>query len=197
MGDLDDMNATPLGKLPLPAVQSKGDGPKVDMGTSYADILKQMNAPKGEAAPQQQQYQQQFSPAAASTAHQYQQQFMPPVQYQNYEAVPHEERQPRQPRQQAAPPRRSRVAAHPPPPPAKRRPREEAGPGWLARARQYKSSLLVAAVVLVVLMYVSPKLAQLVPRLLTPMGKFNFAGLLIVAALCGGIHRVADVYVRP
>lgn len=193
MGDLDDMNATPLGKLPLPAVQMKGDGPKVDMGTSYADILKQMNAPKGETGAQQFQQQQQFSPAAASTAHQYQQQFLPPVQYQNYEGAHHQ--QERQQRMVAAAPRRPRAA--PPPPPAKRRSRDDAaGPGWLAKARLYKSSILVAAVVLVVLMYVSPKLAQLVPRLLTPMGKFNFMGLLIVAVLCGGIHRVADVYVR-
>lgn len=43
MGDLDDMNATPLGKLPMPMVQSKADAPRVEMhAASYEDILKEM-----------------------------------------------------------------------------------------------------------------------------------------------------------
>jgi hypothetical protein len=44
MGDFDDMNATPLGKLPMPTVQSKQDEPRLDMGPNYADILKEMQA---------------------------------------------------------------------------------------------------------------------------------------------------------
>ena len=42
------------------------------------------------------------------------------------------------------------------------------------------------------LRYVAPKLGSLAPALLAPSGKFNVAGLGIIAVLAGGIHRVAD-----
>lgn len=63
-------------------------------------------------------------------------------------------------------------------------------------ARAYKSSIIVGLTVLAVLVYVAPKLAQTVPQLLAPTGKFNTVGLLALAILCGGIHRVADRYVK-
>jgi hypothetical protein len=58
--------------------------------------------------------------------------------------------------------------------------------------KQYKTSLLVVAVMFAVLWYVAPRLAATAPALLAPSGKFGPAGLLVLAVMTGGIHRVAD-----
>lgn len=184
MGDFDDMNATPLGKLPLPAVQSKSDGPRADMGSSYADILKQMAA-----KPQPQPQQQQQPMAAMGTA-----------MGMGMQADPF--------------PRSAALAQHAPEPPVRyrkrharyddddvddydeyRRPTRRGASIWW-RLKQNKSSILVMLVVFAVLWYVAPKLAQMVPALLNASGKFNAMGLLSVAAVSGGLHRVADHYVK-
>lgn len=189
MGDFDDMNATPLGKLPMPAVQSKSDAPRLDTSTSYADILKTMNAAEPAAptpqAPPMYSPSTAYSPPPQITAAQY---YTPPA------------------RRAAA-----RKAVAKPTPKKKvyvsssssdsssddeRRYKPKKKGAWLARIKEYKTSILVTVVVLLVLLYVSPRLAQMVPRLLTPTGKFNFAGLFILSAMSGGIHRVADTYIK-
>lgn len=183
MGDMEDMNATPLGKLPMPAVQSKGDGPRVDMSAaSYSDILKEMNnnVPAAVGPPQQPQFQQ------------FQQQGPPPQQMMM--APPQQQQQMMQHMMMAAPASRSRRGGRAPAAAHKRG--DGGGGGWMARAREYKTSLLVAVVVFLVLSYAAPKLAQLAPQLLTPMGKFNTMGLLLIGASCGGIHRVMDHYIK-
>lgn len=214
MGDFDDMNATPLGKLPMPAVHSKQDEPRVDMGPSYSDILKEMQRDRqpavAPAAPQ---------PAAGGPQAQGVPQFAAPHQYQQYQQ--HQQHQ----QHAMVPPSPPSYAQEPQedyysPPPhrpavprkrgrAERRRRgpdpddDDVGPGpgprmcrggLLGRLREYKSSLLVTAIVFLVLWYAAPKLAAAAPQLLTPTGRFNVAGLLVIAGTAGGIHRAADHY---
>lgn len=201
MADFDDMNATPLGKLPLPAVQSKADGPRVDgASVSYADLLKDMTASqRGGAgpAPQQQHQAPQHQTMDAPLPQQFgygggqaPQQHFPQMQQQ-----PEEQMYARYPSRMTMP----RARKHAPPPPSRRRQSSSsrAGRGVLAKVREYKSSLLVTLIIFLVLWYAAPKLAQLAPQLLNPgTGKFNMAGLLVIASACGGIHRLADRYVQ-
>ena len=186
--EFDDMNATPLGKLPMPAVQSKGDAPRVDMGTSYTDILKEMSksrdapqAPPQAAAPQLPPRPQQMHP----------QQMHPQMHLQ-----PHDERPDAAefvPREgfyvPQRPPPQPHVAARPPSMGRHKRSR-----GAWDKVREYRTSLLVAGIVFVLLWYIAPKLAAAAPQLLTASGRFNLAGLAIIAAMAGGIHRVVDHY---
>lgn len=188
MGDFDDMNATPLGKLPMPAVQSKGDGPRVDMTPSYSEILEQMKKPPQQEVPQAPQAPQQLAgnPLAGNPLADFQQQHFP-QQHPSAAMGPPPRQRP--PRHYMPPPRRR------PEPAPLRRSKHTGGGGVKSVLRTYKSSILVACTVLAVLMYVAPKLAQTVPQLLAPTGKFNTVGLLMLAIMCGGIHRVADRYV--
>lgn len=192
MGEFDDMNSTPIGKLPLPVVQSKADGPRVDLSTSYADILKAQAAqpPPGPSSlqpPHQQHQQHQFAPepAAAGLSNIVAQHFDAPV-------------------------------AQGPPPMRRRRSRRyddddddddviddghfvgrrgrRCG-GLLHKLLQYKTSLIVVVVMFLMLWYVAPKLAQVAPVLLSPSGKFNTLGLLAISVATGGVHRVVDHYV--
>lgn len=195
MADFEDMNATPLGKLPLPAVQSKGDGPRVDMAASYTDILKDMGGAQQQPHQGHQAQQPHHHQGQAQQMHfqqQFQQQFQPPPQQHQYDMVaPQYPHRPHRPHRQAGARRRKaapvRIAAT----------ASRASKGGLAaKLSKYKSSLLVTFVVFLVLMYAAPKLAQAVPQLLTPAGKFSSLGLLLIAAACGGIHRVLDHYVK-
>lgn len=192
MADFDDMNATPLGKLPMPVVQSKGDAPRVDgRSTSYEDLLKEMRqAPPQQQPPLQPQLQpqlQQPQPQPQFGAHQFQpQQPQPQPQFQPPQFQPqYQQPQYQQPDDDYEPhyARRPRRRPRPPPPP----------PRWAAQLAKYKSSLLVAVVVFLVLLYAAPRLAQLVPRLVSPAsGRFNVAGIAVIAVASGGVHRLAD-----
>lgn len=75
----------------------------------------------------------------------------------------------------------------------KRKSPELSGPWKLVH--QHKSSLLVAGIVFVVLSYVAPRLASAVPHFLTPAGRFNAMGIVAVAVMCGGAHKLASAYV--
>ena len=183
--EFDDMNATPLAKLPMPAVQSKTDTPRVDMGTSYTDILKEM-ANSREA-------QQREQPARPE-------QFRPePLRPEQFRPEPaRDEGGPdgfapiapqHAPREIVYVPQQVQQPVYP----AARYKRPRGGGTW-AKVREYRTSLLVAAIVFVLLWYIAPKLATAAPQLLTPTGRFNMAGLGIIAAMAGGIHRVADKY---
>lgn len=181
MGDFDDMNATPLGKLPLPAVQNKGDAPRLD-AVSYDEILKtiktqDIQAPQAPQAPQ-------FAPPPQPPQHAPQH---APQQYEYAAQLPPAPQQ-YAPQRQYVPRRRLPVRA---PPAGKCN-----GGGLVPTLRRYRTSLLVAVVVFAVLLYVAPRLAAAAPQLLTPNGKFNAAGLAVVAIACGGIHRVVDTYVH-
>ena len=186
MGDIDDMNATPIGKLPLPVMQSKNDGPRVDSSASYADILKDMRAPGGGgggpvAAPQ----------FAAPQFHQ-------PVHHQPMQqpqfAPPQMEFQPEPPQRYQARRRRPRYVEED----DDYVDRGARARGLVARIKAYKSSILVAGIVFGVLWYVAPKLAQMVPQFVNPAtGRFNVLGLVAIAFVSGGIHRLADTYIKP
>jgi hypothetical protein len=58
--------------------------------------------------------------------------------------------------------------------------------------RQYKPGLLVAAVVLVMLVYGVPRLKQFVPQLATPTGRLSYAGLAVVSLLTGAVFQASS-----
>ena len=188
--EFDDMNATPLGKLPMPAVQTKGDAPRVDMGTSYSDILNEMSREASQPAVAHQPSSiahQQMHPAAVPAAPP-----TPPLQQplQHAHTEAYAEYSP-------PPPTESYGYGPPPPRVPLRRPAvvpRRRKPSVWHTLKEYKSSLLVAAIVFALLRYVAPKLAGSVPQLLTPSGRFNAMGLTIIALMAGGVHRLADHY---
>jgi hypothetical protein len=217
MGEFDDMNATPLGKLPMPVVQSKADGPSIDArSSSYEDILKDMRAgERPQQAPQfppaqerftdgggqfnprqlqQLQQQQAPSPAQLPQLHQQLQQLQQPQQLQHLQQHLQEHPQQHmqqnlqhplplqhpqaQPSQFAAKPRRSKPSLH---------------GSTLSFIGHYKSTLIVIGIVFLVLTYVAPRLSRGVPRLLDPTtGRFNVAGIAVLALVSGGMFRGVD-----
>lgn len=76
--------------------------------------------------------------------------------------------------------------------------RRGGGKGWglVDKLRSFRSTLLVILVVFGVLQYVAPKVGSTLPYVLGPTGRLNMAGMLVLAVICGGIHRVSDTYVR-
>lgn len=76
-----------------------------------------------------------------------------------------------------------------------RKRRVKARAGILETLRRYKSTALVVVVTFLAMWYVAPKLAAAFPRLLTPTGRLNLAGLALVALTVGGSHRLADRYI--
>lgn len=198
--EFDDMNATPLGKLPMPAVQTKGDAPRVDMGTSYSDILKEMSReasqpPAVAHQPSSIAHQQMHPPAVPAAPP------TPPLQQQQLQLQqPHQQAHTEAFAEYSPPPPAESYGYGPPPPRAPVRlrrptvvPRRRKPSVWHT-LKEYKSSLLVAAIVFALLRYVAPKLAVSVPQLLTPSGRFNAMGLTIIALMAGGVHRLADHY---
>lgn len=187
--EFDDMNATPLGKLPMPAVQSKNDAPRMD-AASYTDILKEMTSAQREPPP---------TAPAPSQAHQQQQQ--PPPQPHHAAPIDMAAILPPPPPTPPSPASQPQGEAYQPQQqyrvvyPARRLIGKKRRGGMhrlFDRVREYRTSALVTAVVFLMLWYVAPKLAHAVPQLLTPSGRFNMAGLAILAVMAGGIHRVAD-----
>lgn len=199
MSDFDDMNATPLGKLPMPVVQSKNDASRMDPASagSYSEILKTMTADRPASMPTMPMN---TSPHDAKSTMamggSLQGLLRPPVAAPAV-AEPTEYMQDEAPWRHAYndyPPRRKRVAVK------RAKPTPDAPPQThAARAlelmKTYRTSILVGLVVFLVLKYVAPKLATALPgQVLTANGKFNARGLLLLAAMAGGIHRVADRY---
>lgn len=193
MGDFEDMNATPLGKLPMPAVQSKNDGPRVDMSASYSDILKEIAAPPPPQMQMQMQQPMQQQPQA-------QMQAMPSqfsqAQFQVPDAYHHQQEDEYHHPAMRAPHARQRQRMQPVVTKSRRGDGGGGGGGVWAKIKEYKSSLLVTLIVFLILSYVTPKLASTVPQLLNQTGKFNALGLFVIAGTCGGIHRVMDHYVK-
>lgn len=190
--DFDDMNATPLGKLPMPIMQSKADAPRVDPGVSvsYADILRTMGTdqtatPVQQAQPAVQQPVQQQAPPPLQQALQpaLQQQFpgatmLQPPQAQHM-AVSMDDRYYARPQPRAAVKRRRWEPARARAPLSK----------WLGA---YKNAVIVLAIVFAVTLVVAPRLAATFPVLARPGMRLTPPGLALVALLCGGIYRVAE-----
>lgn len=188
--DFEDMNATPLGKLPpMPIMQSKADSPPVDMtaNTSYADILRtikgdQATSVNPQPQPVQLQQPQQGGQAVQGQMDQMQalqaMQAMQAMQYYN-------------PPRQQAPPRQQKRRRSPPPPQRK----AQGLAGVLRRALgQYKNAALVIAIVFAVMRWVGPKLAAQLPFLSRPTSQgLSAPGLFLASVLCGGVYRVAEL----
>ena len=64
--------------------------------------------------------------------------------------------------------------------------------------RQYKPGLLVAAIVLVMLVYGVPRIKAAIPHLVTPVGRLNHVGFVAVALLTGAAYQASSKFVlRP
>ena len=185
--DFDDMNATPLGKLPMPIMQSKADAPKVDLGAasvSYADILRTMGTGE-QASPQQPPQQQPLLQAS-----------LPPQQAPQFQQQSAQAMQ-APPAQHMALTMDDRYYARPPSSAKRRRrrwsPPRNGGRTLLSRwLGAYKNAAIVLAIVFVVTLMVAPRLAATLPALARPGMRLTPAGLALVALLCGGIYRAAE-----
>ena len=181
---MDDMNATPLGKLPPPIIQSKQGMPPVDM-PNYRDLLSQMESSKGAptdflSAPMDMQ----SGPQQPMPMMQPQQQAM---MMQQQPMVMQTQQQPMQPMQPMQPvqPMQWDAGSYPGPPPA-----AEGHGGLVMRfVRANRSTLLVVAVVLLTLLFVAPRLAR-VQRFATLDGQLSLVGKVAAAAVAGGAHRL-------
>lgn len=196
--EYEDMNATPLGKLPMPIIQSKADAPKIDAtaSTSYADILRTMATDPNRAAsvqpPQQQQQQaaqqqqqqqmvqQQLVQQQMAQQQMAQQQMSPPPQHvtpQYYDPGYYDRPRPVSVR------RRSRSTM----------PKPHRARTVLAQLAQYKNAAIVIVIVFAVMRWAAPRLAAVAPTMAHPAPPgLRTPGLLLMAALCGGIYRAAE-----
>lgn len=179
----EDMNATPLSKLPPPLVQSRrpevphgmppggpSDGARKIKDVSaptYAELLREMDT----VAPPQHQHEA------------YEEQYPdPPVE-------PYPQQPPRDP-----PPQRARQPrqSDPPPPPHAPVPIPSGGLVW-----RHRYTILVAVIVMAMLMYGVPKLQVAAPTLFSPMTmyKLNVTGAAVVAVSSAGIYATLATYV--
>lgn len=181
----DDMNATPLSKLPPPMVQSRRPEPPQSLSPggpsdggrkskemtapTYAELLREMDATPG--PPAHNEYEETYEDAYVD-APQY-----PPQQQSRAE--------PPRPRAPSSP---TPVPPRPAPPP----PVHRGGLLW-----RHRSTILVALIVMVLLMYGVPKLQTAAPSLFSPMTmyKLNLTGAAVVAASAAGIHATLSTYV--
>lgn len=214
----EDMNATPLGKLPAPPImQSKSDAPRIDdaTGTSYADILKGMSAGQQQAAGQQAhpatmhpatmhpatmhhpvaaalQVQPQMSDRTlAQPVHQYTTQ--PVIQSEPmHHQVQYHSRDLNRRTSLRKPRGEQRQRCQRRQQGQQRQQRRPRGSSVSEALFKYRNALVVVVIVFAVLRWVSPRLLT-IPRLASLDGhRLNVPGLLILACLCGGIYRAAE-----
>ena len=188
-GSLDDMNATPLGKLPAPMVQNNKGKPSVEV-PSYRDLLRDVDTTPPQApaqappppppppAPSPPVHPDYGAYQVAAPTYATQNTYMPQV--------------PSTPQYMAPPPPPQYHQPYPdyeplPPEPPAERPQG----GLLTRlVRSNKSTLVVVAVVFVLLAFVNPRLAR-VSRLAAADGSLSLLGKLAAAALAGASYRLA------
>jgi hypothetical protein len=192
MADLDDMNATPMSKLPPPVMQSKQGMPTLE-SPSYQDLLQDTErhrpgaAPLPAAAPLTAPPMHSQQPASdAMTAQQYQY-MMHMMQLQHQAAAQASAQAPAQASAHAP----AQAAAHaplPPPPPQ----------SWLVtHVRHHRMFLSVCVVVFVLLMFVIPRLAR-VARFATFDGKLNLMGTAAASVIAASLVGVTSlVYPNP
>jgi hypothetical protein len=195
MSYADDMNATPLNKLPPPVVQSKQDlmGPAAP--PNYKDLLTKMDVNAG-------------GPPAASRAQQMmmmQQQDDEPEEY-----YPQQQQQQQQmmygpPPQGMFPGYNTYNSYDPPPQP---QPRHEpshrsskklksalkdknGGGGVMGFLKKHKNVIIVAIVAFLAMRYVAPRLRAF-PMMLSPVGGLSAPGMAVVALLIGASTKVSD-----
>ena len=187
----DDFHATPISKLPPPAVQTRrpdnpSDGlpPPISMKKNegkdfgpqdYNSLIKDMDgAPAGHAQQQHTYYDDDFPPRDIRDT--------PPPRYY-------------------APPRQHHTTAAPlSPAPTQPIPASAAAApqtsGITSFVKKYKAAIIVALIVLVMKVYGIPKLSASAPGLLSPVTSYNLtlAGNAVVAAVSGCMFAVLSAY---
>lgn len=199
MSYADDMNATPLNKLPPPVVQSRQDaGPSAP--PNYKDLLTNVDVNARGAPPSRAQ----------------QQMMMMQQQQQQEEDVPDDEYYPQQQPQQP-----QHMMYGPPPQgmypgyntynnydlPQKHEPSHRSsskkksalkdkkgggnGGGVMGFLKANKNVLIVAIVAFLAMRFVAPRLRNF-PMMLSPMGGLSAPGMAVLALLIGASTKVAD-----
>jgi len=194
MSYADDMNATPLNKLPPPVVQSKQDlmGPAAP--PNYKDLLTNMDVnagpPAASRAQQMMMMQQQEDnePEEFYPQEQQQQQMMygPPPQgmfpgYNTYNS--YDQPQQQQPR-------------HEPSHRSSKKPKsalkdKNGGGGVMGFLKTHKNVIIVALVAFLAMRYLAPRLRAF-PMMLSPVGGLSVPGMAVVALLIGASTKVSD-----
>lgn len=209
---LDDYNATPMGKLPPPVMQSKQSMPPID-APNYRDLLKEMDHAHVQPAPATKEYAtqstylaQQPPPAAMpQMPAQMPPQMQPQVQPQMLPQVQAHPQAARTPYASSQPPQYQAgahegyygsnnddyynaeyedYAAEAQPEGAQKR-------SLLSRlVASHKPTLVVIAAVFLVLFFIVPRLARM-PRFATFDGHLNLLGKMAAAAAAGGAYHVS------
>ena len=193
MSYADDMNATPLNKLPPPVVQSKQDlmgGPAAP--PNYKDLLTNMDVgpPVASRAQQMMMQQQDDEPEEFYPQEQQQQQqhmmYGPPPQgmfpgyntYNSYDPPP--QQQPRHEPSHRSSSKKLKSAL-----------KDKNGGGVLGFLKTHKNVIIVALVAFLAMRYLAPRLRAF-PMMLSPMGGLSMPGMAVVALVIGASTKVSD-----
>lgn len=180
-GGDEDMNATPISKLPPPVLQTKQGQAPVEL-PNYRDLLTEMESSAVQALPQS-------APPPPPPQQQQQQYAAPPPPYS---PPPYSPPPPPPPYSYAPAPHAydPYVDVHDTPSPA---PLEAAEPqeGWFQRTlKANKPTLVVLAVVLLTLLFVVPRLSRM-PRFVGLDGQLSLLGKGAAAAVAAAAYRLA------
>ncbi len=198
MSYADDMNATPLNKLPPPLVQSKQDAGAA-APPNYKDLLNNMDVNAGNAGPSRAQQQmmmmQQQDDGDDEQYYPQQQQQYPPQMYgppppgmypgyntyNSYEPPP----QRHEPSHRSSKKTKSALKD--------KKSGGGGGGGVMGFLKANKNVLIVAIVAFLAMRFVAPRLRAF-PMMLSPMGGLSAPGMAIVALLIGASTKVADMF---
>ena len=184
-GALEDMNATPLGKLPPPALQTKQGQVPVE-APSYRDLLSEMES----SARQPQQLQQGPLPPPPPPPPP-----MPQYAPQQYSPPPPQQYSPPPPQQYGPDPYATAApyySPYPDPPPLQPAAPAESTMQRLLRAN--KAALVVLGLVLLTLLVVVPRLSRM-PRFIALDGQFTLTGKVAASAIAAVAYRLVMLVV--
>lgn len=196
MSYADDMNATPLNKLPPPVVQSKQDlvGPAAP--PNYKDLLTNVDI---------------NSMASPAPSRAQQQMMMMQQQQEDDDDEYYPQQQQQQPQQMMyGPPPAGMYPGYNTynsydPPPQRHEPshrsskksksalkdKKSSGGGVMGFLKTHKNVLIVAIIAFLAMRYVAPRLRNF-PMMLSPMGGLSAPGMAVIALLIGMSTKVAD-----
>lgn len=189
---MDDMNSTPLNKLPPPVLQSRDDRPSVNP-PNYQELAQAVDMKSQQPLSFPQQPSPSFPPQPS-----YHPQSPPPPPppspFPHHEFVDQSmyatQSSGMQPTQMYAP-----SYQYNPRPNWEPGPQEAATGNVFSRfVRAQKSMLLVVAIVLVVLIFVGPRLARM-SRFATIDGRLNLLGNIVASVVAGGAFKLASMAV--
>ena len=194
---MDDMNATPLDKLPPPVMQTKMDQPRMDSPPTYTDILHDMDVQKNDMPDQRMQF--------ASQQQGYAQQTMPPPMEQQYTTAPPSHQYQQQPQHsqympqhhggyyesQGPPPQHY---THPPPPTYAQPTSDPSKSSFFVSIwASNKHTIIVACIVLVLLLFVMPRFKAM-PRFTSDGMSLNALGTVTTALLGAVTFKIASQF---